>query len=117
MRSGRFGLLADAGELLEVVASVDEVETTPLVGGEGSEDKVGSECLASEGLPAFLKPFVHRFELRAHEGGKLFAGHGRHAGLARAGVVGGAGAAGESSTANDQELQSAVLHLPGFSTG
>jgi len=107
-------LLADPRELLEVVASVDEVEAAPLVGGKGSENEVWRQGPASEGLPTFLKLHVHLFEFGAHAGAEFLSGHGLHAGFAGERMVGRTCAAGKSSATNYEELEHVVFHLPGF---
>ena len=62
-RRGTQCLLADALELGEVMAAVDEVEATPLIGGERSEDEVRGERAGVEAFVAFLDLGIHGFEL------------------------------------------------------
>jgi hypothetical protein len=115
--SGGLGLLADAGDLLQVVASVDDVEATPLLGSEGSEDKVRGEGTLGKELPGLFESGVQVFEFRFHPCAEFVAGHGWHISLAGADRLGGSRAARKSAAANDQELQDVVFHLRGSGGG
>lgn len=94
-----------------MMAAVDEVEATPLIGGEGPEDKVRGKRAGVEALTAFLDLGIHGFELRPHERGEFVTGHGGQVGVAGADELGSGYAAGESTKANDQKLQEAVLEM------
>jgi hypothetical protein len=95
-----------------MMASVDEMETPPLVSGEWSEDEMCSQRAASEGLPAFLKLLIHLFKLRAHASAQFFSRHWCHSRFAGERMFGGTYAAGKSSAADDEELEHVVFHLP-----
>ena len=100
-----------------MVTSVDEVEAAPLVGSHRSEGEMGGEGSLVEGPDAFVELGVELFKLGAHAGAELIAGHGGHVALAGTDGFRGRDAAGESSAANDEELQDAMLRTEGLLAG
>ena len=95
----------DAAELVEVMADVNDVEAAPLIGTEGSEDKVGGDTLGAEAVAAGADEGIHLLDLLAEKVGELGAVHGRPVELVGAGKDGRRGAARHAPEGEDDELQ------------
>lgn len=63
----------DRCDLADVMASVGEVESTPLRGGERTECEVGEAACGAEGLIGLIEDDIEMGEGIAGDGGELFA--------------------------------------------
>jgi hypothetical protein len=67
LRSGFTHRLFDAPHLVKMMADVDDVEATPLIGAQRAKDEMGGDALQAEAVAAAVNENVHLVDFLAEE--------------------------------------------------